>query len=64
MNAAFFAFARTGDPNVAGLPTWPPFTGETSAVMHFDVTPALATDANARRGCTYWKDHHYYGQQS
>jgi para-nitrobenzyl esterase len=32
-------FARTGDPNGAGLPQWPAYTATTPKVMHFDKTP-------------------------
>jgi para-nitrobenzyl esterase len=31
-------FAKTGDPNGAGLPTWPVFTENTQQVMYFDGT--------------------------
>ena len=33
LSHSWTAFARTGDPNVAGLPHWPAFNGKTRAVM-------------------------------
>ena len=67
MTRIFFAFARTGDPNDGNgdiMPTWAPFTGETSPVMHFDLTLALNDDDAVQAACAYWEDHHYYGKQS
>jgi para-nitrobenzyl esterase len=51
MHDTWTAFARTGDPNGAGLPPWPPFTpdqratmvlGEHSAVEHDPAAAELA----------------------
>ena len=36
MSRAWIAFAKTGDPNVEGLPRWEPFTAERCEVMMFD----------------------------
>lgn len=36
MSRAWIAFAKTGNPNVEGLPTWEPFTAERGEVMLFD----------------------------
>jgi para-nitrobenzyl esterase len=36
MSAAFVAFARTGDPNHAGLPAWPAYTISSRATMVFE----------------------------
>jgi para-nitrobenzyl esterase len=36
MSRAFVAFARTGDPNAAGLPDWPAFTPEERSMMLFE----------------------------
>ncbi len=38
---AWIHFARTGDPNHAGLPHWTPLTATTNATMVFDNTCAL-----------------------
>ncbi len=44
MAATWAQFARTGDPNHAGLPHWPAYTPETRATMLFDRAPRLAND--------------------
>jgi len=44
MSDAFIAFARSGDPNNAGLPQWRPYDLNTRATMLFDVEPRLADD--------------------
>ena len=36
MSRAWIAFARTGNPNHKGLPTWPPYTAENGATMILD----------------------------
>jgi para-nitrobenzyl esterase len=36
MSGAWINFARTGNPNSAGLPAWPEFTPKNGAVMIFD----------------------------
>lgn len=33
MSSAWIQFARTGNPNVEGLPTWEPYTVEKGATM-------------------------------
>jgi para-nitrobenzyl esterase len=48
MSDAFIAFARSGDPNNAGLPQWRPYELSARATMLFDVEPKLAEDP--RRG--------------
>lgn len=44
---AFVAFARSGDPNHAGLPRWDPMSAEGSATMIFDVQSRLERDHDA-----------------
>ncbi|MBT8183370.1 MAG: carboxylesterase family protein [Eudoraea sp.] len=36
MSRAWINFARTGNPNHAGLPEWPAYKSENTATMHFD----------------------------
>ena len=36
MSSYFVNFAKTGDPNGPGLPSWPAFTEAAQTVMHFD----------------------------
>ncbi len=42
-------FARTGDPNGAGLPTWPKYSASDRRVLHLDVTIRAAADATRAR---------------
>lgn len=44
MQGALLAFARSGDPNHAGLPTWEPYRLERRQTMIFDVQSRLADD--------------------
>jgi para-nitrobenzyl esterase len=41
---AFLAFARSGDPNHAGLPAWTPYRVDERATMVFDVRSRLERD--------------------
>ena len=43
-SGAFTAFARTGDPNHAGFPRWPPWSLERRETMLMDVAPRLEND--------------------
>lgn len=47
MQDAWLAFARTGDPNHAGLPAWPVADAEARPVMRFDLDCALVHDPGA-----------------
>lgn len=44
MSRRWAAFARTGDPNVAGLPDWPAYSAPRRAMMIFDTPCALSDD--------------------
>jgi len=44
MSEAWLAFARTGNPNHPGLPTWPAYTAEERSVMLFDLIPKVMDD--------------------
>jgi para-nitrobenzyl esterase len=44
MGDAFLAFARSGDPNHAGLPQWQPYRLPDRATLVFDVESRLALD--------------------
>ncbi len=44
MHRAWTAFARTGDPNHAGLPAWPGYDLDRRATMRFDVTCEVLDD--------------------
>jgi para-nitrobenzyl esterase len=44
MAEAWLAFARNGDPNHSGIPTWPTYDVERRPVMLFDAPPKLALD--------------------
>ena len=44
MSNAWIAFARTGDPNSADLPTWPQYDSTARATMVFDVPPRVEND--------------------
>ena len=43
MSRAWVAFARTGNPNVNGLPNWPPYTRATGATLIFNDQPEVKT---------------------
>ncbi|MDB5457737.1 MAG: carboxylesterase [Caulobacter sp.] len=44
MSEAFLAFARTGDPNCAAIPTWEPYTLPKRATLVIDETSAMVDD--------------------
>ena len=47
MSAAWLAFARTGNPNVAGAPSWPAYDAQTRATMMFDLESRVENDPYA-----------------
>ena len=44
MSRAWVAFARSGDPNHAGLPRWEPFTADRRATMMLNTECRLVRD--------------------
>ncbi len=46
MQAAWIAFARAGDPNADGLPSWPAYEPGSRATMIFDVDCRVENDPN------------------
>jgi len=44
VSEAWLAFARTGDPNHPGLPTWPAYDTTRRATMLFDTTCRVVED--------------------
>ena len=48
MSAAWVAFARTGNPNHAGIPKWAPFTPDTRPTMVFNSTETKAVNDPGR----------------
>jgi para-nitrobenzyl esterase len=54
MSEAWIAFARTGNPNHSGLPSWPVYDTRTRAVMVFDTKTAVVNDPRASER-TVWE---------
>ena len=54
MQDAWIAFARTGNPEYAALPSWPQWTPERNAVMVFDDESRVEDDPAGRRRYRYW----------
>jgi para-nitrobenzyl esterase len=46
LGSAYLAFAKTGDPNNANIPHWPPYEADTRPVMVFDTNTRLEKDPN------------------
>jgi para-nitrobenzyl esterase len=44
MSSAWIAFARSGDPNIDGLPQWPPYDLKHRATMIFDSESRVQND--------------------
>jgi para-nitrobenzyl esterase len=47
LSSAWVAFARSGNPNTAVLPTWPTYDTERRATMMFDVSTRVENDPRA-----------------
>jgi para-nitrobenzyl esterase len=47
MQQAWISFARTGDPNHAGLPHWPRYEAATRATMEWGETSQVVNDPQA-----------------
>jgi para-nitrobenzyl esterase len=47
MSESWLAFARTGDPNNAKVPTWPAYTAAARSMMVFRTTPGVEVDYRA-----------------
>jgi para-nitrobenzyl esterase len=47
MSSAWRAFARSGNPNTAGLPHWPAYDTSRRAVMQFDVESRVTDDPHS-----------------
>ncbi len=49
MSSYWSNFAKTGDPNGPGLPSWPDYKAAGHPVMHFSAAPASAPEKNRER---------------
>lgn len=59
--ATWAAFARTGNPNHSGIPTWKPFEEPTRFTMMFDTECKVVSDYRAEaRKVIYEVDHRLY----
>jgi len=47
VSASWVAFARTGNPNVPGLPTWPAYDTETRGTMLFNNASRVVQDPDS-----------------
>ena len=54
MSDAWIAFARSGNPNHPGMPTWPTYDARTRAVMVFDAKTEVLNDPRASER-TVWE---------
>ena len=55
MSGAWVAFARTGDPNHAGIPRWSPYDAQARATMVFG-DPTRAENDPRRAFRTFWNE--------
>jgi para-nitrobenzyl esterase len=56
MSKTFAAFARTGNPNVAGYPHWPVYTLDKRETFIYDVPPSVVSDPNSKYRL-FWDAH-------
>ena len=64
MSRAWTQFARTGDPNVKGLPHWRPYSASDRAVMIFNDECKLAVDPHPDERIAITEIHMQQGQTS
>ena len=64
MSRAWTNFARTGNPNVAGLPHWRPYSAADRAVMIFNDQCKLVVDPHAEARAAITDIHMQQGQTS
>ena len=64
MSRAWTNFARTGNPNVSGLPTWRPYAASDRAVMIFNDQCKLVVDPHADARLAITDIHVRQGQTS
>ena len=64
MSRAWTNFARTGNPNVAGLPNWRPYSAADRAVMIFNDQCKLVVDPHAEARAAITDIHMKQGQTS
>jgi para-nitrobenzyl esterase len=57
MQAYWTNFARTGDPNGAGLPVWPAFTIANEQLQVLDTAGVKGAPAGIEARCGFWKDY-------
>ena len=54
MQASWIAFAHTGNPEHASLPSWPQYEAGSNAVMLFDTATRVENDPAGRNRWRYW----------
>jgi para-nitrobenzyl esterase len=53
MSGTFAAFARTGNPNIKGIPLWKPYDAKTRATFIYNDPPSVVNDPDAEVR-TFW----------